>query len=313
MKYLITGANGFVGRALCTQLVRHGNVLGAVRTIHTGLNARQIAVMSVDESTDWNAALRNVGVVIHLAARAHIMNEAAADPLAEYRKVNVAGTRNLALQAAKAGVKRFVLVSSVKVNGEESRAGRPFIEGDLAAPEDDYGVSKHEAELVLRQIAGETGMECVIVRPPLVYGPGVKANFLTLIRAVVRGTPLPLAAVNNLRSLVGLDNLVDFLVRCATAPGAAGHTFFVSDGQDLSTPELIRRLAQVAGIEPRLFPVPVGMLLAGAKLLGRGPSIRRLCGNLQVNISLARETLAWTPPFTVDEGLRKTLAGIDAR
>jgi nucleoside-diphosphate-sugar epimerase len=231
------------------------------------------------------------------------MNDTAADPLTAFRAVNVDGTLNLVRQAATAGVKRFVFISSVKVNGELTQPGRAFTETDAAAPQDAYGQSKHEAEQGLRQLAADTGMEVVIIRPPLVYGPGVKANFAALMRAVQRGWPLPLGAVHNQRSLVALDNLVDFIVTCITHPQAANQTFLVSDGEDLSTTELVRGMAQAVGVPARLLPVPVWALQAGATLLGKGDAVQRLCGNLQVDISKARNLLGWTPPVSVAAGL----------
>ena len=236
------------------------------------------------------------------------MNDAAADPLAAFRSVNVNGSLNLARQAAAAGVKRFVFISSVKVNGELTQPSRAFTEADATAPQDAYGQSKHEAELGLRQIAADTGMEVVIIRPPLVYGPGVKANFAALIRAVQRGWPLPLGAVHNQRSMVALDNLVDFIITCITHPQAANQTFLVSDGQDLSTAELVRGMAQAAGVPARLLPVPVWALQAGATFLGKGDAVQRLCGNLQVDITKARSLLGWVPSLTVSEGLRRAMA-----
>ncbi len=232
------------------------------------------------------------------------MDESATDPLREFRRVNVEGTLNLARQAAACGVRRFIFVSSVKVNGESTEAAHPFTAQQAPAPLDPYGISKMEAEQGLCQIAAETGMEVVIIRPPLVYGPGVKANFSALMRAVQRGLPLPLALVRNQRSLIALDNLVDFIITCATHPKAANQTFLVSDGQDLSTPELIRKIALAADVPARLLPVPVWALQAGARLLGKGDAMQRLCGNLQVDISKARELLGWVPPVSVEDGLR---------
>ncbi len=312
MRFLVTGANGFVGKPLCAELFRRGH---AVRATSRSANAEsdgfeQTTVGSIDGGTDWSAALSNLDVVIHLAARVHIMKDTAADPFAEFRKVNVAGTLNLARQAAAAGVKRVVFVSSVKVNGEYTSPGHAFTESDLPAPQDAYGVSKHEAELGLRQIAVESGMEVVIIRPPLVCGPGVKANFAALMRAVQRGWPLPLGAVHNRRSLVALDNLLDFIVTCLFHPQAAHQTFLVADGCDLSTTELVCGLARAAGVSARLVPVPVWVLQAGATLLGKGAAVQRLCGNLQVDISKARGLLGWVPPVSVDEGLRRVVAGM---
>ena len=311
MRFLVTGANGFVGEPLCAELFRRGHaVRAASRSAHAESDGFERATIgSIDGVTDWSAALRDLDVVIHLAARVHIMKDDAADPLAEFRKVNVAGTLNLARQAAAAGVKRLVFVSSVKVNGEYTLPGQAFTESDLPAPQDAYGVSKHEAELGLRQIAVESDIEVVIIRPPLVYGPGVKANFAALMGAVRRGWPLPLGAVHNQRSLVALDNLVDFIVTCLSHPHAANQTFLVSDGHDLSTTGLVRGLACAAGMPARLVPVPVWAIRAGAALLGKGDAVQRLCGNLQVDIAKARSLLGWVPPVSVDEGLRRAVAG----
>jgi nucleoside-diphosphate-sugar epimerase len=236
------------------------------------------------------------------------MQDSSADPLAEFRSINVDSTLNLARQAAAAGINRFVFISSVKVNGESTPPGRAFAEIDAPNPQDAYSQSKHEAEQGLRQLGADTGMEVVVIRPPLVYGPGVKANFAALVRAVQRGWPLPLGAVHNQRSLVALDNLVDFIVTCITHPQAANQTFLVSDGQDLSTAELVRGIAQAAGVPARLLPVPVWALQAGATLLGKGDAVQRLCGNLQVDISKARSLLGWVPPVSVEEGLRRAMA-----
>jgi len=235
------------------------------------------------------------------------MEESTAAPLAEFRRVNVQGTLNMARQAAAAGVRRFVFVSSVKVNGESTQFGSPFKADVVPAPLDDYGLSKMEAEQGLREFAAQTGIDVVIIRPPLVYGPGVKANFAALMRAVQRGWPLPLGAVHNQRSLVALDNLVDFIITCVAHPQAANQTFLVSDGQDLSTTELIRGMARAADVPARLLPVPVWALQAGARLLGKGDAIQRLCGNLQVDISKARTLLGWVPPVSVEDGLRRAM------
>ena len=249
-----------------------------------------------------------VSEVVHTAARVHVMQDKAVDPLAEFRRTNVDGTIALARQAAASGVHRFVFISSVKVNGEATLLGRPFMADDVQDPQDAYGISKMEAEQGLGQIAVETGMEVVIIRPPLVYGPGAKANFAALMRAVQRGWPLPLGAVHNQRSLVALDNLVDFIVTCVSHPQAANQTFLVSDGQDLSTTDLVRGMAQAAGVPARLLPVPVWALQAGASFLGKGDAVQRLCGNLQVDISKARSLLGWVPPVSMEEGLRRAMA-----
>lgn len=304
---LVTGASGLVGKRLCQRLLSDGSsIRAAVRATDPATTlGHQVAVGPIDKTTDWHQALLNVQTVVHCAARVHVMHDAAADPLSAFRAVNVEGTLNLARQAAEAGVMRLVFISSVKVNGESTEPGRPFTEADAPKPQDAYGLSKHEAEQGLRQIASDTGMAVVIIRPPLVYGPGVKANFAALMRAVQKGWPLPLGAVHNQRSLVALDNLVDFIVTCIAHPQAANQTFLVSDGHDLSTTELVRGMAQAAGVPARLLPVPVLALRAGAVLLGKSDAVQRLCGNLQVDISKARNLLGWVPPLAVQEGLRR--------
>ena len=309
---LITGANGFVGLRLCEEARRLGwMVRGAVRTpFQFGRGIEQAAVGSIDGGTDWTAALRQIDVVIHLAARVHVLHNDSLDPLAEFLKVNFHGTENLANQAARAGVKRLVYVSSIKVNGEVTLQGAKFTEDGPTVPQDPYGVSKWQAEQALHQIAQSTGLEVVIIRPPLVYGPGVKANFAALMRAVQGGWPLALGSVQNRRSLVALDNLVDLILTCVSHPSAANQTFLVSDGHDLSTTELVRGLARAAGVSARLLPVPVWALQAGAALLGKRDAMQRLCGNLQVDISKARSLLGWMPPVSVDEGLRRAVAGL---
>ena len=294
LSLLITGGAGFVGQALVKRL---------------GDQAVHLATRS--DSEGWHKVLVGITTVVHLAARVHVMHDTEADPLTAFRAVNVEGTLNLARQAAAVGVKRFVFTSSVKVNGESTSPGRAFTEADVPNPQDAYGQSKHEAEQGLRQLSADTGMEVVIIRPPLVYGPGVKANFAALMRAVHRGWPLPLGAVHNQRSLIALDNLVDFIVTCITHPQAANQTYLVSDGQDLSTTELVRGMAQAAGVPARLLPLPVWALQAGASLLGKGDAVQRLCGNLQVDISKARNLLGWVPPISVEEGLRRAMGAGD--
>ena len=308
-KILVTGANGFVGGALCSQAVVRGMVVRGITRTPCNLPAEvgNLVVGRIDDGTNWREMLTGCEVVIHLAARVHVMHDTETDPLTAFRSVNVGGTLNLACQAAAAGVKRFVFISSVKVSGESTSPGRAFTEADAPNPQDAYGLSKHEAEQGLRRLSADTGMDVVIIRPPLVYGPGVKANFAALMRAVQRGWPLPVGAVHNQRSLVALDNLVDFIVTCITHPQAANQTFFVSDGQDLSTTELVRGMAQAAGVSARLLPVPVWALQAGASLLGKGNAVQRLCGNLQVDISKARSFLGWVPSVAVAEGLRRAI------
>ncbi len=312
MRALITGANGFVGLRLCGDAQRAGwQVRGAVRSpCPFWHGVESVSVGEIEGHTNWAQALCGIDVVIHLAARVHVMHSTALDPLPEYLKVNVHGTENLANQAARAGVKRLVYVSSIKVNGEVTLQGAKFTEDGQAAPQDPYGVSKWQAEQALRRIAQNTGLEIVIIRPPLVYGPGVKANFAALMRAVQGGWPLALGSVQNRRSLVALDNLVDFIATCMAHPKAANQTFLVSDGNDLSTTELVRGLARAANVPARLMPVPVWALRAGATLLGMEGEVQRLCGNLQVDISKARNVLGWQPPVPVDEALRRAVGGL---
>ena len=307
MTVLITGANGFLGTALCIRLREFMAVRGAVRfkklpTDHSDV----IEISDLASSTNWASALKGMNQVVHLAARVHLLNDKSSDPLAEFRRVNVECSANLASQAAVAGVKRFVYLSSVKVNGEFTKAGQPFTADDVPSPEDPYGVSKYEAEQLLKQIAIETGMEVVIIRPPLVYGPGVKANFESMMRWVARGTPLPLAAVTeNRRSLVALDNLIDLIVTCLNHPAAANQTFLVSDGEDLSTADLLKRVGGALGHPARLFSIPPELLKLGATLVNKSGIYQRLCGSLQLDITKTRQLLDWTPPVSVDEGLRR--------
>lgn len=307
MRVLLTGASGFVGKRLAQHLDRLGTstLTCAVRRIGTSHFGDEYVVGELDAVTDWSGALSGQNVVIHTAARAHIMRDDVSDPLAEYRKVNVQGTLNLARQAARAGVSRFVFVSSIKVNGEKTGVGQPFTEDARPAPEDAYGISKLEAEEALQAFAKEVSMELVIVRPPLVYGPGVKGNFATLIRLVEKGLPLPLGAIHNKRSLVALDNLVDLIATCMDHPNAASHVFLAGDGEDLSTPELLRKIGMAVGKPARLIPVPTSVLMFGAGLLGKKAVAQRVLDSLQVDISKARNVLGWEPPVSVQEGLRR--------
>ena len=314
-RVLVTGANGLIGRALVAGLLRRRTtVTAAVRreaAFPPGVSVVRFGDLGPE--TDWREALAGCDVVVHLAARVHVMREGVVDPLTAYREVNVAGTLALAQQAAAAGAKRFIFISSVKVNGEGTRPGQPFRETDVPAPVDPYGVSKLEAEQALLALAASTGIEVVVIRSPLVYGPGVRANFAALMRAVARGVPLPLGAVKNRRSLVAVDNLVDLINTCVEHPAAANEIFFVSDGEDLSTPELVRRLAHAMGRPARLFPMPASVLMAGAMLLGKREVAQRLLGSLQVDISKARSLLGWTPPVNVDEGLHRAVQGLGAK
>ncbi|CAE6812034.1 N-acetyl-alpha-D-glucosaminyl-diphospho-ditrans, octacis-undecaprenol 4-epimerase [Paraburkholderia domus] len=304
MNVLVTGASGFVGRRLCKELADQGIAfVGTGRTSREGI----LGVGDLTPDTDWSEALRNVSDVVHLAARVHVMDETEADPAFAFRRVNVDATASLARQAALAGVKRFVFVSSVKVNGE-STTGKPYSESDSPAPEDPYGTSKHLAEVALWELSRETGLEVVVVRPPLVYGPGVKANFQNLMRAVHRGVPLPIGSVRNLRSMIALDNLSDFLVTVLTHVDAAGHTFLVSDGDDISTATLARKLATAMHRRAHLVPVPLSVLRLLGAVTGKKAAIDRVTGSLQVDITQAKTVLGWTPRVSVDQGIEHTVA-----
>lgn len=303
---LVTGASGFVGKALAHKLTNQGCRVTAVSRHPEGSTLfKSNQVHQYEDSVQF---MTPHSCIVHLAARVHVMSDQADDPLSAFRAANVDVTLNLARHAANAGVKRFVFLSSIKVNGEETRPGHPFRADDDCAPHDAYAVSKMEAEQGLHKIAAETGLEVVIIRPPLVYGPGVRANFAALMGAVARGWPLPFGAVDNRRSLIALENLLDFISICIAHPAAANQTFVVSDADDLSTPELIRRMACAIGKNPRLIPVPLWLLNTGAALFGQQKKLQRLCGNLQIDISKARELLAWKPPFSVDECLGRIAA-----
>ena len=306
---LVTGANGFVGRALCATLEQCGHeVIGAVRKIRSAepKHIKYITVGEVNGQTDWSIALAGVDVVIHLAARVHEMHDTASDPLARFCHVNMAGTENLARRAAANGVKRLVYVSSIKVNGEETLSGQHYFECDKPAPQDPYGISKWEAEQALHHVAKETGLEVVIVRPPLIYGAGVKGNFLQMIRVIARGIPIPLALVYNQRDLVYVDNLVDALIACATHPKAAGQTYLVSDGESISTNELIHSLAKALNKRYLVFPFPISVMRFCAGLFGKSAAVDRLTQSLQIDSSKIRKELSWKPPYTMQQGLQAT-------
>jgi len=315
MRILVSGSNGFVGAALCKELIRSKhNPVCTVRSA-TG-NESGYVIGQIDGSTVWSAALEGCNAVVHLAARVHVLRDTAVDPLEAFRQVNVKGTLNLARQAVVSGVRRFIYLSSIKVNGEATASSHSNLfrkgkmscfreDGDIA-PHDGYALSKWEAEQGLWKIAQETGIEIVIIRPPLVYGPGVKANFQTMMKWLNRGLPLPLGAIHNNRSLVALDNLVDLIITCLDHPAAANQVFLAGDGEDISTPELLRRLGFALGKPAWLLPVPASLLKAGAALLGKRDIAQRLCESLQVDISKARNVLGWNPPISVDEGLRRT-------
>lgn len=307
-KVLVTGAGGFVGRPLCKELFHRGYQVRAAMRTHGQLSAggETVIVGAIDAETKWSDALRGVDTVIHLAARVHVMKDKAADPLTEFLKVNLYGTANLAQQAAGAGVKRLVFVSSIKVNGEQTTEARPFVESDEPDPQDPYAVSKLQAEQVLQRIAQDTGLEVVIVRPPLVYGPGVKGNFFRLLAAIDKGIPLPLAGARNLRSLVYAGNLVDALIACATHPAAAGQTYLVRDGEDISTAMLVEKIARALGRKNRAYYFPPGLMRAVATLLGRAEQVDRLFGSLRVNDQKIRGELGWVPPYSMEQGLLAT-------
>lgn len=308
---MVTGANGFVGSALVARLTSSLpaiEVRACMRRPDTGLPVEvdSVLVKDIAPDTDWRCAVADADVVVHAAARVHVMEDKSVDPIAEFRRVNVEGTLNLARQAAWSGVRRFIFISSIKVNGERTSPGTFYTADDTPAPIDPYGVSKYEAEVGLCQLASETGMDVVIIRPPLVYGPGVKANFLNMMRWLQKGFPLPLGTVRNKRSLVALDNLVDLIVTCVDHPSAVNQTFLVSDGEDLSTTELLTRMGNALGKPARLVPIPPRVLESGLSLLGKQAVAKRLCGSLQVDISKTRELLGWSPPVSVEEALRKT-------
>ena len=307
---LITGASGFVGSAIVDRLAIHSDFSprAAVRRLNHHFPSA-VEVIQIDDltpDTDWRVALHGVDTVIHAAARVHVMHDTVTDPLAEFRRVNVEGTLTLARQAAAAGVRSFVFISSIKVNGEETPLGKPHRADDLPTPVDPYGISKYETEESLGRLADKMGMVVVIIRPPLVYGTGVKANFLSMIRWLSRGIPLPLGAINNKRSLVALENLVDLIVTCIEHPAAANQVFLAGDGEDLSTTELLKRLGAALGKPARLLPVPQRLIELGLKVLGKEDVAQKLCGSLQVDISKARDMLGWNPPVSIDEGFKRT-------
>jgi UDP-N-acetyl-alpha-D-quinovosamine dehydrogenase len=308
-KILVTGADGFIGHALCKKLLADNYKIKAIvrsknynSRFPTGIDISQIE--SVGPKTDWSEALIGIECVVHLAARVHIVTNDTQNPLTVFREVNVAGTERLAREAASANVTRLIYMSSVKVNGE----GRsiPYNEKDILKPRDAYGISKWEAEKVLYKISEETGMEIVILRSPLVYGPGVKANFLRLLKIIERGIPLPLASVNNRRSLIYSENLVDAIITCMKHPKAAGRTYFVSDNEDVSTPDLIRRMGFALGQPVRLFHCPSDVLKVAGRLSGKVTEMERLTGSLTVDISKIINELDWAPPFSMTRGLRET-------
>ncbi len=307
MKLMLTGATGFVGRHFAKTMEASSNyeLTCCVRSVKSSCCDGDIIVGEINNETDWSKALRWREAVIHTAAKAHVKYDKAGHNLEDYKAVNCHGTLNLAQQAASAGVRRFIFISSIGVNGNINQ--RPFTEEDRPNPSEFYAQSKWEAEQGLWEIGKETGMEIVIIRPPLVYGPGAPGNFGALTRWVEKGIPLPLGAIRNQRSLVAIDNLVDLIVTCVEHPNAANQVFLAGDGEDLSTTELLKGVAQAMGRPSRLIPVPEGALMFGATLLGKKGVAQRLLGSLQVDISKARQLLGWKPPVTVTEGLAKAV------
>jgi nucleoside-diphosphate-sugar epimerase len=310
-KILITGATGFVGRALFENLKLKKKYL-----IHLSTRTNQeklfegkktFNVGEIDSNTNWNDALDGVDCIVHCATRAHTTEKKQTDSLNAYRRINVDGTRNLAKQAAGGGIKRFIFLSSIKVNGDGTIAAKSFKYNHISQPEDAYGISKWEAEQALLEISKQTGLEVVIIRPPLVYGEGVKRNFLRLLDLVYKQIPLPFAKINNLRSFIGLDNLIDLIICCIDHPKAGGKTFLVSDGEDLSTPDLIIKLSKFMDKSPRLFQVPQLIIQLIGRLFGKSSEIKRLFGSLRVDNSYTREILEWKPVLSLDESLAKTV------
>lgn len=308
-KILVTGASGFIGRSLCAELSRRGvPVAGTSRDV-SKLDSHICAPIQIGDigpDSDWSGMLDGVDTIIHLAARAHILCEDAADPLGSFRYANLLGTERLARCAVAGGAKRLVYVSSIGVNGFSTSAGMRFSEADTPAPHNDYSLSKWEAEQALWRISRETGLEVVIVRPPLVYGGNAPGNFAQMLKALKRGIPLPLASVRNLRSLIYLGNLVDALILCAVVPEASRKTYLVSDGEDISTPELLRKLGAGMGRPARLFPYPPRLLEMAGAMVGKSAQGHRLLGSLQIDSGKIRRELNWTPPYTLQQGLQAT-------
>ena len=308
-KVLLTGATGFVGSVVLDKLIElnHSPVI-VCRSVNQNLtDIGAIVIDTIDGKTNWKGSLDDCDMVIHCAARVHVMSDGIPDPLEKFREVNTFGTLNLAKQGAIAGVKRFIFISSIKVNGESTELGFPFKPDDDFIPIDPYGLSKYEAEQGLREIASETGMEVVIIRPPLVYGPGVKANFSAMMSLVSKGIPLPFGGItDNKRSYVSVDNLVDLIICCINHPNAANRTFLVSDDDDLSTSQMVRTLAQACGKRGIQLPIPVKLFELAGKITGKKDIVDRLCGSLQLDISETNKLLDWTPPISVEEGFANT-------
>jgi nucleoside-diphosphate-sugar epimerase len=306
-KIAVTGASGFLGSVLLHRLRVQKAFSRALVKAPAALPATETLIVGPLQSAEkLRRPLSGMDTVVHLAGHAHVMVKTRSDPLTAYRSTNVEGTRRLAEAAAEAGVRRFIFISSIKVNGERTE-GQPFSAFDVPNPEDAYGMSKAEAEQVLTDIGARTGVEVCIIRPPLVYGPGVKGNFARLMKLIERGIPLPFGAVENQRSLVSLDNLCDLIIQCIAHPKAADQTFLISDGEDLSTPELLTRMGEAMRRPARLIPFPLPVLRVAFSLIGRGAEYERLTGSLQVDIEHTRRTLDWSPPLSVAEGLRRVV------
>ena len=311
-KVVVTGAAGFVGGAVCHRLLEDGfDVVGVVRSSDQVERLKPKVIPAIagtlGRQKSTSAYLTGAEVVVHLAARVHVMKDISTDPLLGFRLANVAATEHLAMEAASSGCRRLVYLSSIKVNGEGTAQGKAFTEEDPINPQDPYAISKSEAELALCRISKETGIEIVVLRPPLVYGSGVKGNFLTMLRAIKRGVPLPFLGVANRRSLVGVENLADAIACCVMHQAAASKTFLVSDGHDVSTPELVSELARCLGVPPRLFSIPESVLRLAGKITGKDQELDRLIGSLVVDSSKIRRELGWSPPYTFNEGIQRTV------
>ena len=306
----ITGANGFIGKPLADFLERNGycvtRIIRREESFSVNSPKNPVVICDLTKDTNWNSTLEGMDTLIHLAARVHVMRDTLDDPLTEFRQVNTNTTLNLAHQAAKAGISRFIYLSSIKVNGEETNLGHPFSENDQPAPQDAYAISKLEAEQGLYEIAKTHELDVVIIRPPLVYGPGVKGNFLRMMQWVILGAPLPFHSIQNKRSLLGLDNLLDFIGTCIEHSAAANEVFLVSDGVDLSTPGLLHCVGDALGKPVRLFSVPQKLLEISLQIMQKRNLSQRLLGSLQINLNKANKMLGWIPPYHIEEGLKKT-------
>lgn len=308
---LITGATGFLGKPLIKQLSNEftkNNIFPVLRKNSTSFDEfSPIVVDDINSTTDWLDKLQGVDCIIHCAARVHVMNEVDEDPLEAFREINVRGTLQLAQAAAKSGVKRFIFVSSIKVNGESTTGRLPYQSSDTPNPEDPYGISKAEAEEGLKKLAEETGMDVIIIRPPLVYGPGVKANFAAMLKLASTGVPLPFGCIkNNQRSMVYVENLISLIIECINNINAANQTFLISDDDDLSTKAFVQGLSKALGKSSFMLPVPNTIFSLAGKVLGKSAIIDRLCGSLQVDINQTKNTLNWQPPYSVEQGFAAT-------